>query len=131
MLKTEERDKLCSIKNVECPYCGYLLPMLYNKDTNVNNLLITCKGRQCKKSFVLNIKHGIQKNNIIDIEDVDAFQKVFGSDYREHLHDKYGDAIEVFDSNTDISYTLKRTYVSVGSKSKYVYDKSVFDDFVD
>lgn len=73
------------IKNVKCPYCGYNLSMHYDKNTKVSGLLVFCKGRQCKKSFILNIEDGIQKSDILSNETLRAFQLVYGDDYKEHL----------------------------------------------
>jgi hypothetical protein len=81
---------LTTIKNVECPYCGYLLPMIYDENTNVSGLLVRCKGRNCKESFVLNIKRGIQQGLPISDDIVEAYKKVFGADYIEHLQERYG-----------------------------------------
>ena len=84
---------LTSVKNVVCPYCGYKLPIVYDKDTVVKNLLVTCKGRQCKESFVLNIKRGIQHGLPIPSNVIDDFKKVYGDDYEEHLKYVYGNYI--------------------------------------
>lgn len=81
---------LDSLKNVECPYCGYQLPLIYDEDTVVKNLLVSCKGRQCKKHFILNIQNGEQVSGYISRETVEAYKKVFGEDCLEHLRDKYG-----------------------------------------
>lgn len=81
---------LATIKNVECPYCGYLLPMIYDENTNVSGLLVRCKGRNCKESFVLNIKRGIQQGLPIPDSVIEAYKLVFGDDYIEHLQERYG-----------------------------------------
>lgn len=95
MLNNELINKLSSIKNVECPFCGYSLPIIYDYDTNVSNLLVTCKGRQCKQSFILNIKQGVQQNASVSAEVIEAFKLVFGNDWLEHLTAKYGDNFRV------------------------------------
>ena len=86
---------LTTIKNVECPYCGYLLPMIYDENTNVSGLLVRCKGRNCKESFVLDIKNGTQRNLAVTEDKVEEFKQVFGDEYLEHLKEKYGSQLVV------------------------------------
>lgn len=91
MIDNKALQVLKSVKNVVCPFCGYKLPIVYDKDTTVKNLLVSCKGRQCKESFVLNIKNGVQRDLAISQEIVDSFKKIYGDDYKEHLDYVYGD----------------------------------------
>ena len=137
MLNTNVLETLETIKNVQCPYCGYLLPLIYTKDTTVSGLLVSCKGRQCKRNFVLNIKKGRQQNNVITSNTVYEFKVAFGDDYREHLHDKYGDVIEVIDL-TDDNHAMTSRFLrryetdnvvnthNIGNKN-YSYQRSKFD----
>lgn len=91
MIDNKALQVLKSVKNVVCPFCGYKLPIVYDKDTTVKNLLVSCKGRQCKESFILNIKNGVQRDLAISQEIVDSFKKIYGDDYKEHLDYVYGD----------------------------------------
>lgn len=94
-------DVFEDIKNVECPYCGYQLPIIYDKDTKVSGLLVRCKGRNCKRSFILEVNNGVQTSNVITKDTVNAFKLVFGDDYLEHLRNKFGNNIDIID---DIRY---------------------------
>lgn len=42
-------------RKVKCPYCGYEMPITYNKDTVCKGLFLRCKGRKCKKIFEIKI----------------------------------------------------------------------------
>lgn len=48
------------VGRVVCPYCGYKLPLFYNKDTNCFGLVVKCKGRNCHKMIDVRIKNGKQ-----------------------------------------------------------------------
>jgi len=45
---------------VECPYCGYRMPVSYSEGAESRGLFITCKGRNCKKVFEIKIEKGQQ-----------------------------------------------------------------------
>lgn len=50
MVKNDEkRDK------VTCPFCGYVMPIEYEKDASASGLFVKCKGRQCGKIFEIKI----------------------------------------------------------------------------
>lgn len=42
-------------KRIRCPYCGYCMPIYYNSQTNVKELWVKCKGRNCKKIFEIKV----------------------------------------------------------------------------
>lgn len=41
---------------VQCPYCGYKMPIFYGKDAKAEDLHVRCKARHCKKFFEINIE---------------------------------------------------------------------------
>lgn len=44
------------IKKVKCPFCGYEMPIFYNKEeAKAKGLFVKCKGRNCKKEFEIKI----------------------------------------------------------------------------
>lgn len=44
------------MKEVICPYCGYKMPIRYDKDkTKAKGIYVKCKGRNCKKEFEIRI----------------------------------------------------------------------------
>lgn len=45
---------------VECPECGYKMPVFYDKDAESKGVHIACKGRNCKHIFEIIIKKGQQ-----------------------------------------------------------------------
>lgn len=47
-------------KKVKCPHCGYEMPLLYNEHTECSGLKVRCKGRNCKKEFLVNIRNNKQ-----------------------------------------------------------------------
>lgn len=38
-------------EKVKCPYCGYVMPVEYDKTARASGLFVKCKGRQCGKVF--------------------------------------------------------------------------------
>lgn len=42
-------------KKVECPYCGYKMPILYNDKSKCSDVFVKCKARHCKKEFEIKI----------------------------------------------------------------------------
>lgn len=40
---------------VKCPFCGYLMPVLYDKSAFCKGVFLKCKGRHCKKEFEIKI----------------------------------------------------------------------------
>lgn len=81
-------DGLCN--RVICPYCGYRLPISYNASSSCKEISVVCKGRNCKRSFMLIIRDGVQRNVVPDIETIEAFKKVFGDEYKKHIQDSFG-----------------------------------------
>lgn len=46
---------------VQCPYCGYKMPVFYDETAESKGLHIVCKGRNCKRIFEVIIKQGKQQ----------------------------------------------------------------------
>lgn len=46
--------------NVECPACGYRMPIRYTEQADSKGLYVTCKGRNCKHVFEVKIEKGKQ-----------------------------------------------------------------------
>lgn len=46
---------------VECPYCGYKMPIFYDEDAESKGIHVTCKGRNCKHVFEVRIEQGKQQ----------------------------------------------------------------------
>ena len=43
-------------EKVRCPYCGYEMPIYYDRDTTKSKgIFVKCKGRNCKKEFEIKI----------------------------------------------------------------------------
>lgn len=87
--------KVSSVSNMAnnriiCPYCGYRLPISFSSTACCKEISVICKGRNCKKSFNVIIKDGVQKNLVPDDDTIYAFQQVFGKDYKKHIHDVFG-----------------------------------------
>lgn len=55
----EQTEKETRIKAV-CPYCGYTMPVQYNRAAKCNGVFVSCKGRSCHKIFELRIENGKQ-----------------------------------------------------------------------
>ena len=44
------------MQKVECPYCGYKMPIEYDKQkSKPKRIFVKCKGRNCKKEFEIKI----------------------------------------------------------------------------
>ena len=44
------------MEKVKCPFCGYEMPIAYNKENSrAKGLFVRCKGRNCKKEFEIRI----------------------------------------------------------------------------
>ena len=43
-------------KKIECPYCGYKMPIFYTKEAKCKGIWVKCKGKNCKKEFEIKIK---------------------------------------------------------------------------
>ena len=78
------------MNKITCPYCGYKLPLFIDSNTNINNLSLTCKGRNCKRPFLVLVRRGIQKNQYPSIDTIEAFKVVFGKDYKERILTNFG-----------------------------------------
>lgn len=45
-----------SMEKVKCPFCGYEMPIRYDKEkSKAKGIFIKCKGRKCKKEFEIKI----------------------------------------------------------------------------
>lgn len=53
----EEKKILIRVK---CPNCGYVMPIRYTPGAHCTGVFVTCKGRNCRKTFEINIKNGEQ-----------------------------------------------------------------------
>lgn len=42
-------------KKIECPYCGYKMPITFSKDAMCSGIFVKCKGKNCKKEFEIKI----------------------------------------------------------------------------
>ena len=43
-------------EKIKCPFCGYEMPIIYNKSQTIaKGLFVVCKGRKCKKKFEIKI----------------------------------------------------------------------------
>ena len=45
---------------IKCPYCGYIMPIAYDRTATCKGVYIRCKGKNCKKIFELKINHEIK-----------------------------------------------------------------------
>ncbi len=41
---------------VICPYCGYKMPITYDKNAKCSKVYVRCKGRNCKKEIEIKIE---------------------------------------------------------------------------
>lgn len=42
-------------KKVQCPFCGYEMPIFYKKTSVSEGVFAICKGRNCKRKFKIRI----------------------------------------------------------------------------
>ena len=54
-------DKKQRQMQVECPRCGYKMPVFYDADAECKGIHVACKGRNCKHIFEVKIVHGKQQ----------------------------------------------------------------------
>lgn len=45
---------------VECPECGYKMPVFFTEDAECSGVMVACKGRNCHSIFEVTIKNGKQ-----------------------------------------------------------------------
>lgn len=45
---------------VQCPVCGYKMPVSYGEEAECKGVMVPCKGRNCHVVFELKIKNGKQ-----------------------------------------------------------------------
>ena len=45
---------------VQCPVCGYKMPIFYTNDAASKGVMVSCKGRHCSCVFELKIEKGKQ-----------------------------------------------------------------------
>lgn len=43
------------MENIECPYCGYRMPITFSKEAKCKGVFVKCKGKKCKKIFEIKI----------------------------------------------------------------------------
>lgn len=44
------------MEKVKCPFCGYEMPLRYDKKkSTAKGIFVRCKGRNCKKEFEIKI----------------------------------------------------------------------------
>ena len=46
---------MIEIDKVECPFCGYKMPITFSKDAKCSGIFVKCKGKNCKKVFEIKI----------------------------------------------------------------------------
>lgn len=49
-----------NMHRVECPDCGYKMPIFFTDKADCNGVMISCKGRNCHSVFEVKIKYGKQ-----------------------------------------------------------------------
>lgn len=47
-------------KRIECPHCGYSMPISYTEKASCKGITAKCKGRNCGKEFEIKIEKGKQ-----------------------------------------------------------------------
>lgn len=45
---------------VQCPVCGYKMPVSYTNEAECEGVMAQCKGRSCHAVFEVRIKNGKQ-----------------------------------------------------------------------
>lgn len=48
------------MEKIKCPFCGYKMPILYNKEAISKGIFVKCKGRNCKKIFEVKLEKEIR-----------------------------------------------------------------------
>lgn len=43
-------------RKIECPFCGYKMPILADNAAEAKGIYVRCKARHCKKEFEIKIK---------------------------------------------------------------------------
>ena len=51
-----KKREAISIEWVKCPYCGYKMPIAYDKSAICKGVFVKCKGKKCRKEFEIKIK---------------------------------------------------------------------------
>lgn len=54
-------DDKQKMMRVECPECGYKMPIWYEEEAECRKVRVACKGRQCKNIFEIRIEEGKQQ----------------------------------------------------------------------
>lgn len=44
------------LNKVRCPYCGYEMPVFYEKGAAARGVYLRCKGRACKRIFEIKLE---------------------------------------------------------------------------
>nr|DAH09982.1 MAG TPA: cysteine-rich protein [Caudoviricetes sp.]DAO01668.1 MAG TPA: cysteine-rich protein [Caudoviricetes sp.] len=50
-----------SKSKIKCPYCGYEMPIYFDKSSRCRGIFVCCKGRNCKKQFEIVINDNKNK----------------------------------------------------------------------
>ncbi len=45
------------IEKIQCPFCGYEMPIYKDKNAIAKCVYVKCKGRNCKRLFEINIEN--------------------------------------------------------------------------
>lgn len=53
-------EKMKNTVRVECPVCGYKMPVSYTGEAECKGVMVVCKGRNCHAVFELKIEKGKQ-----------------------------------------------------------------------
>ncbi len=51
-------DNKCN--KIKCPYCGYVMPVTFDRTAQCKGVYIRCKGKSCKKIFEIKINTEIK-----------------------------------------------------------------------
>ena len=49
-----------SMHRVQCPYCGYKMPIFFRESAECKGMIVPCKGRNCHAFFEVKLKGGKQ-----------------------------------------------------------------------
>ena len=43
------------MKKIECPYCGYKMPVWAEKNAKTSGIWVKCKNKKCSKEFEIKL----------------------------------------------------------------------------
>ncbi|WP_373102596.1 hypothetical protein [Blautia obeum] len=49
-----------SMHRVQCPECGYTMPIFFKESAECKGVMVACKGRNCHAFFEVKLKNGKQ-----------------------------------------------------------------------